>query len=284
VSVAAARLSAADIRVDGRRVRYWTSQERERRLVLLHGASAHAMWWSQVVPLLAPDFQCVAIDNSGHGDSERAASYSNRMWLDEIDAVCDEVGIQHPDLVGHSRGGRLAILAAAVPDARARGIVLLDSSIRPPHLHRPPSVPLDRPQRTYATYAEARARFRLLPEQTPPTDAVLDGVAAYSIRRFGDRWGWKYDAAVPLNIDDAAVEEAMPRVRVPAAMAYGGRSVVVTEEMAEHTRAHLPVVVSERLRDAEHHLVLTHPRETAAFIVRAIACFDALDAAGPQAP
>ena len=279
-----AGLSAHDVVVDGRRVRYWATPARERSLLLLHGASAHAMWWSQVVPLLSGTFRCVALDSSGHGASDRTPTYATDQWVDEVEAVAADAGLDRPDVVGHSRGGRLGVLAAARATFPGRGLVLLDSGIRPPHLHRAPSRPLDRPQRTYDSFEQARSRFRLMPPQEAPPDDVLDVVARHSLHEVDGRWTWRYDAAAPLNIDDAEVERAMPHVRVPVALGYGERSVVVTEEMVDHVRHRLRPVLVVWVPGAEHHLVLSHPHASADVVRRAVATFDALAADDPTGP
>jgi pimeloyl-ACP methyl ester carboxylesterase len=44
-------------------------------IVFVHGGAAHAHWWSFIAPLFVPEYQVVAIDLSGHGDSGRRDAY-----------------------------------------------------------------------------------------------------------------------------------------------------------------------------------------------------------------
>src|SRR5690606_6171037 len=66
----------ASTTVDGAAIAYrsWGSGA-ERGLVLVHGGAAHSWWWDHVAPLLAGSGKVVALDLSGHGDSDRRDSY-----------------------------------------------------------------------------------------------------------------------------------------------------------------------------------------------------------------
>ena len=44
-------------------------------IVLIHGGAAHAQWWSHIAPAFLPDYRVVALDLSGHGDSDRRQRY-----------------------------------------------------------------------------------------------------------------------------------------------------------------------------------------------------------------
>ncbi len=75
-------------------------------LVLVHGGAAHGRWWDHVAPFLAVDHRVVALDLSGHGDSERRAEYDMTTWAAEVTAVARDAGFTGPPvIVGHSMGG-----------------------------------------------------------------------------------------------------------------------------------------------------------------------------------
>src|ERR1700745_4530565 len=45
-------------------------------LMLVHGGAAHSRWWDHIAPLLTDGWRVVAVDLSGHGDSDRRDRYS----------------------------------------------------------------------------------------------------------------------------------------------------------------------------------------------------------------
>jgi pimeloyl-ACP methyl ester carboxylesterase len=80
-----------------------------RPIVFIHGFSQCRLCWRRQ---LAPGsglerFRLVALDNRGHGDSERPvdAYGDSKLWADDIAAVIEELGLDHPVLVGWSYGG-----------------------------------------------------------------------------------------------------------------------------------------------------------------------------------
>ena len=81
---------------------------------LVHGGAAHAHWWDHIGPSFLPDYRVVALDLSGHGDSDRRAGYTLRAWTEEVAAVIDDAGFTSPPVVvGHSMGGFVTIATAA---------------------------------------------------------------------------------------------------------------------------------------------------------------------------
>jgi len=102
-------------------------------LVLVHGGAAHAGWWTFLAPLLTRQYDVVALDLSGHGDSGRRAEYPRRAWADEVLAVSAEAGFPGPPvLVGHSMGGLVSIVAASVYGDALAGAIIVDTPVRRP--------------------------------------------------------------------------------------------------------------------------------------------------------
>src|ERR1700722_16426220 len=102
-----------------------------RGVVLVHGGAAHSRWWDHIGPLLADDRHVLAIDLSGHGDSDRRDFYSFDLWSREILAVAKHAGVTKPPVViGHSMGGIVTLQLAALYGSRIEGAVVIDSPVR----------------------------------------------------------------------------------------------------------------------------------------------------------
>src|SRR5260370_36800646 len=58
--------------VDGASIAYraWGDPD-GRSIVLVHGGAAHSRWWDHIAPMLTDGWRVVAVDLSGHGDSDR---------------------------------------------------------------------------------------------------------------------------------------------------------------------------------------------------------------------
>lgn len=87
---------------------------------------------------LAESREVVAVDLTGHGDSDWPGEYSLRLMADDVSALLERLGGPPVDLVGHSLGGLVACLVAAVSPGRVRRLVLEDVGLPHP---RPPATP-----------------------------------------------------------------------------------------------------------------------------------------------
>jgi len=97
-----------------------------RPLLLLHQTPRSWDEYRDVLPLLAPHFQAIAIDTLGYGDSSKpplGADSIERWAAVAMDAV-DALGIDRLAVVGHHTGAVIATeIAAAWPD-RVEAVVL----------------------------------------------------------------------------------------------------------------------------------------------------------------
>src|SRR5476651_2293156 len=67
--------------VDGANIELLTWGQRGKPgLILIHGNSAHADWWSFIAPYLAQDYRVAAISLSGMGASDWRDSYSFEVF------------------------------------------------------------------------------------------------------------------------------------------------------------------------------------------------------------
>ncbi|MEO7430744.1 MAG: alpha/beta hydrolase [Dokdonella sp.] len=102
-------------------------------LLALHGWLDNAGSFDLLAPLLSTDWHVVAIDLRGHGRSPHIAEgawYHYTDHFDEIRAIADHFGWERVDLLGHSLGGSLASLFAALYPERV-GHLLLIEALRP---------------------------------------------------------------------------------------------------------------------------------------------------------
>ncbi len=123
------------VEVGGARIHYLAWGEPGRRgLVFVHGGGAHAHWWTHVAARFAADFRVLALDLSGHGDSDhRPGGYALEQWTEEVMAVAADGEIDGlPVIVGHSMGGFVTIATAALHPDRMSGVVICDSPVTEP--------------------------------------------------------------------------------------------------------------------------------------------------------
>lgn len=181
-------------------IHYLAWGERGRRgIVFVHGGGAHAHWWTHIAARYANHYRVVALDMSGHGDSGRRQRYSLEGWTDEVMAVIADAGISDsPVVVGHSMGGFVTIVTAALHSDSLAGVVICDS----PVTESDPEVDAARvgqafgQPRVYKTREDALARFRTVPPQKHYLDYVMADLGPRSLHRVEGGWSWKFDHKV----------------------------------------------------------------------------------------
>jgi pimeloyl-ACP methyl ester carboxylesterase len=239
-------------------------------IVLVHGARAHVGWWRGVVgESIVAGRRVVALDLSGHGDSDHRTSYSAELWGDEVAAVVAEIAGGQATLVGHSMGGWASVVCAARRPEGIGAIILLDCFIRRP---RPgaewePRGMSERPLRSYRSRQEAVEAFRLVPAQ-PVHPELLRAIAEASVRPNGGGWQWKFDPAIAQGFSDGLIRDHLLRVRCPIHLVYGTEDQLVSAATADEisSMTGLPVPATA-LPGAHHHALLDHPDEVAAALL-----------------
>jgi len=95
-------------------------------LLLLHGVTRCGGDWEGLIPSLAANWTVIALDQRGHGESPRAASYLVTDYIaDAVRLIRDEIATPLV-IFGHSVGAMVAAgVAAELPDF-VRGAILED--------------------------------------------------------------------------------------------------------------------------------------------------------------
>jgi len=95
-------------------------------LVLLHPSSGYGRMWEWTVQGLGDRFHVYALDQRGHGDSGRPdGDYSAEEYADDLYLFFREVGIDRAVIAGHSLGGRVGQVFAAVHPRHILGLGLV---------------------------------------------------------------------------------------------------------------------------------------------------------------
>jgi pimeloyl-ACP methyl ester carboxylesterase len=250
------------------RIHYTAWGECGRRgLVFVHGAGAHAHWWTHIAAQFADEFRVAAIDLSGHGDSEHRSHYDLELWADEVHAVIVDAGIAgRPLVIGHSMGGFVTITTAARHPEALAGVIICESPVTTDD--RASRAPATDPgaHRVFATVEEAIARFRTDPPQEGNLRFVTEHIVRNGLRQVdtadGPGWSWKFDRGLFYRFDGGMRETAtrnLARVRCRVALLRAEFGLVppdVSTRLPDALGRRAPVV---ELPQAGHHPMLGQP-------------------------
>lgn len=95
-------------------------------VLLLHAWGESLGCFDRLIPLLPTTLRILAVDQRGHGESDKpAAAYSLPDFAGDVTAFLEAIGLDAAVLVGSSSGGYVAQQVAITSPARVRGLVLV---------------------------------------------------------------------------------------------------------------------------------------------------------------
>ncbi|MEW5915897.1 MAG: alpha/beta hydrolase [Gemmatimonadota bacterium] len=111
----------------GVRLRYATRGDSlGEPIIFLHSYTDSWFSFSEVLPRLSPRYRAFALDQRGHGGSERPDSgYTMRDFAQDVVAFMDAMKLKEATIVGHSMGSLVAREVAALVPRRITRLVLV---------------------------------------------------------------------------------------------------------------------------------------------------------------
>ena len=95
-------------------------------LILLHGMLGSSRNWQSAGTDLAAHFHVFALDLRNHGRSPHAGSMTYPEMMDDVLGWLDAQGLARVTIVGHSMGGKVAMLLACRHPERVERLVVVD--------------------------------------------------------------------------------------------------------------------------------------------------------------
>jgi pimeloyl-ACP methyl ester carboxylesterase len=233
-------------------------------LVIAHGLFGSARNWGVVARRLAEDRQVIAVDLRNHGDSPWFAAHSYpAMAADLAEVIAAQGG--RADLLGHSMGGKAAMVLALTEPARVGRLIVADIA--------PVAYGHSQMEYVRAMQAVDLTRVTRRSEADPLLAASVADPAlrAFLLQSLGVEHG---RAAWKLNLDVLADQMPVIMGFPEVAGRFEGPALFVTGERSDYVRdAHWPPIVehfpaAQRvvIPDAGHWVHAEAPREFAAAV------------------
>lgn len=104
-------------------------------LVLLHGLLGSSRNWQTIGQRLVEDYEVFALDLRNHGDSFHDGDASYRAMAADVVRWIDSQSLETVHLLGHSLGGKLAMMLALERPGRFSSLIVVDIAPRNYALH-----------------------------------------------------------------------------------------------------------------------------------------------------
>ncbi|KAK5583022.1 hypothetical protein RB653_004612 [Dictyostelium firmibasis] len=109
-----------------------------KNIVLLHGLFGSGNNWNKISKLLADKTNCkiFQVDQRNHGQSPHSDEFSYRSMSDDLDQFINKQSIEDLCIIGHSMGGRTAMLYSLLNPTKVKKLIVVDISPRQSTSHR----------------------------------------------------------------------------------------------------------------------------------------------------
>jgi pimeloyl-ACP methyl ester carboxylesterase len=212
--------------------------------LLIHGGTASAREWRQVLPGLGQHAHCVAIDRLGCGESDRSQrGYDRDTLTASLFACADALGWDRFGVIGQSFGGFWGLSMAFAHPERLVGLVVVDGAGGP---------------MTDAERVEWQSRARARMSQPEPTteaereaaiEDTMQEIFADQSRvpaSFRDTLRWQTQHAAPGQFAAVAEDwlrlgnEAYDQLSVPTLVVWGETDSMISFERGKRLAAAMP--------------------------------------------
>jgi pimeloyl-ACP methyl ester carboxylesterase len=210
-------------------------------IILLHGYSDSWFSFSRVLTPLAREAHVYALDQRGHGKTDKPADgYQMRDLAADVVAFMDAKGIARATIVGHSMGGFVAQQVALAVPKRVSRLVLVGTATRPRAI-----AGFDELEKAVATLPEPVPEsfvreFQLSTVHAPVGDDFINTVVAESLRLPARVWR---ELLAGMIATDRAV--ALGRSGIPTLVLRGEKDSYIT---AQETVALSTMVAATRTK------------------------------------
>lgn len=237
--------------IGGRKIACWVNHGTllpdRRTLVFIHGSGGnHTDWILQYTPL-KHEFNVVAIDLPGHGQSAGPGEQDVAAYVGWVQRSLEDLGIAAPVLIGHSLGAAICLSFAIRHGNDVAAVVPLGGGVRMPvnpvileGLREDPEAVIA----VAAKFSLARPNRERLSELLTKTLSRVDPAVLY-----GD-----FVACSRLDITEAAQQ-----IRVPALVLCGAEDKMTPPSLSETLCSRIPGAVLAMIPGAGHFAMLENP-------------------------
>ena len=239
-------------------------------LVILHGMLGSSRNWQTAGRDLAAKFHVLVPDLRNHGASPHAGEMTYAALAGDVIAWLDAHGLPRVTLLGHSMGGKIAMLLACRYPERVVRLIVVD--IAPKHYrwasHR---AEFSAMKELDLARLSSRAAAEAALEPKVPDWAMRKFMATNLERTHAGHWRWTINLPVlAAALSTLEANPLAPADRFAGATLFinGGKSRYVNDDDQHAILAHFPHVRIETMPDSGHN---PHMERREAFVALVLA-------------
>ncbi|EAL68380.1 hypothetical protein DDB_G0278415 [Dictyostelium discoideum AX4] len=101
-----------------------------KNIIILHGLFGAGGNWRSVSPKIADLTNCnvIQVDQRNHGTSPHSDEFSYKLMSDDLNQLINKQSIEDLCIIGHSMGGRVAMLYSLLNPTKVKKLIVVDIS------------------------------------------------------------------------------------------------------------------------------------------------------------
>jgi pimeloyl-ACP methyl ester carboxylesterase len=248
-----------------------SDQKKVQPLLILHGFLGMSDNWKTLASQFSADFQVHNLDLRNHGRSFHSANFNYEVMAQDVAGYCRIHKLQNIFIIGHSMGGKVAMLLAAThPDLVAKLIVAdIGPKFYPAH-HQDILAGLN------------AVDFSVKPSRSQVEDTLSKYITDFGTRQFlMKNLYWQEPTQLAFRFNLAVFNEKIDEIGIqlsenlifnnPTLFIRGGNSRYILDSDFADIKKQFPNAIIETIPDAGHWLHAENPaefyRKTKSFLV-----------------
>jgi pimeloyl-ACP methyl ester carboxylesterase len=247
-------------------------------VVLLHGLTVCAEYWTLTARFLAQEHRVVSVDLRGHGQSDKPnCGYDYQMVANDVEQLCSELGIQGALVAGHSWGAGVALTMAASSPETISQLALVDGGFggrrRTPDGSPPDYTHMMAPMEVYQsreTYLQASGGGLRDVMTTEIEEMLMSSVMVNPDGSISERLSRENNVRILQAMGDFNASELYPVLEMPvlfaAALSPSQGRVEANDRKRETVRSAREMVSDGHVKwfhNTAHDIQIHRPRELA---------------------
>jgi pimeloyl-ACP methyl ester carboxylesterase len=226
-------------------------------LVLVHGYPLDHTIWNEIIPALENDFDIIAPDLRGFGNSDVIeGQYKIPDLAADIAGLLDQLGIEKASIVGHSMGGYISLAFARAYPERVLGLGLVASQA--------PADPPERKQGRYAAAAEImKSGVEPVAESMPAILTPDERVQAFVHRLIAKQQPAGLAGALKAMAERDNSTSILSDFSFPVVIVHGEADELIPIQRAQEIKAAIPQATLIELSGVGHMPMMENPGATA---------------------
>lgn len=230
-----------------------------KSLLILHGFLGMSDNWKTLGVQFASDFQVHILDLRNHGRSLHSEEFSYELMVQDVFEYCQAHNLEKINIIGHSMGGKVAMLLAATHPELVDKLIVADIG------------PKFYPQHHHDILAGLNAvDFSVKPARNDVEEIMAKYIPDFGTRQFlMKNLYWKEPGQLAFRFNLAVFNTKMDEIGVPLSenlifskptlFIRGGNSNYILDSDFENIQYHFPNSTIETIPDVGHWLHAENP-------------------------